>query len=88
VAQARAEHDPFELWPEHRDAVAVFARCTTQWSVLIGGGGLSELFVHHEGLDYEKVACVARDWLRIDLSPRLLDQVRVMEDEAKKLLNR
>lgn len=73
----------FELWPEHVDAIEVFVRCDTQWTVLVGMGVL-----HHEGLNYERVASVARDWCGLKLSAKLLDQIRWLEDEAKGILNR
>jgi len=82
VADAQREED-FEVWPENWDAVEIFRACDTQWTVLLGLGGL-----YYEGLDYTRVAGVARDWLGVPLTRDLLARIRVMESEGKKLLNR
>jgi hypothetical protein len=85
VAQARrGSSEDFEVWPEHWDAVEVFRSCDTQWTLHLGAlGGL-----FYQGLDYRKVASVARDWFGIEPKKELLAQIRVMEDEARKILNR
>lgn len=83
MQDARDEFEDFDVWPENWNAVDVFQQCGTQWTVLVGMGG-----VFHEGLDYRKVACVAREWCGLELSRELLAQIRVMEHEAKKFLNR
>ena len=82
MEDSQDEFDWFDVWPENWDAVDVFMQCDTQWTVLVGFGG-----VHHEGLDYRKVASVARDWCGLELSRDLLGQIRVMENEAKQILN-
>jgi hypothetical protein len=71
------------VWPEHWDAVELFRHCATQWTVHLGLGGL-----YYQGLDYERVASVAREWFEMTPTRKLLWQVRVMEDEARKILNR
>lgn len=83
MEDARREFEEFEVWPENWDAVQIFRQCDTQWTVLIGWATL-----YYEGLDYQKAASVARDWCGIALTPELLTQIRVMENEAKKILNR
>lgn len=81
-AQREAAED-FEVWPENWDAVEIFRACDTQWNVLLGLGGL-----YYEGLDYERVAVVARDWMGLPLTRDLLARIRVLENEGKKILNR
>lgn len=82
VAAAREEFELCDVWPEHWDAVQVFCACDTQWIVLLGLGGL-----YYQGLDYQRVAGVARDWFGLVLTRALLAQIRVMEHEAKQILN-
>jgi hypothetical protein len=75
------DEDAFEVWPEHWDAVRLFAVCDDQWSVLVGLG-----CSYHQGLDMQRVD-VVREWLGIEKSEPLLQQLRVMTNEAKKYLN-
>jgi hypothetical protein len=82
VADAQEEFEHCDVWPENWDAAEVFCRCDSQWIVLLGLGGL-----YYQGLDYQRVTCVARDWLGVTPTRQLLDQIRVMEHEAKKILN-
>jgi hypothetical protein len=81
VADAQQESEPLEVWPEHWDAVRLFQACDSQWTVLLGMGGL-----YYQGLDMSKVEIV-RGWLQIEPSADLLGQLRVMTNEAKKYLN-
>lgn len=53
----------------------------TQWVVLVGMGG-----VHYQGLDYSKVQAVT-NMMGVTPSRELLWQLRVMEDEARGVLN-
>jgi hypothetical protein len=81
-AQADAEDDgELEVWPEHWNAVRIFEASQTQWSVLVGMGG-----IFFQGLDMARVELV-REWLGIEKSEALLLQLRVMAEEAKKYLN-
>lgn len=82
VAAAREEFEHCDVWPEHWDAAQVFCACDSQWTALLGWRGL-----YYQGLDYQKVASVARDWFGLTLTKRLLDQIRVMEHEARQILN-
>ena len=68
------------IWPEHAQAVEVFANLLTQWRTGPMGGVI--------GLDYgvlpavlEMMALARTDW------PDLFAQIRVMENEAIKVLN-
>jgi hypothetical protein len=69
----------FEVWPDHVQAVEVFASLLTQWR--LGQKGVI-------GLDYAAIPAVLEmkrvgrdDW------PELFDQIRVMENEAVKVIN-
>ncbi|MBX3588853.1 MAG: DUF1799 domain-containing protein [Ramlibacter sp.] len=59
----------------------LFMSSATQWVVLVGMGG-----VHYQGLDYSKVRAVA-DWMGLTPGKELLWQLRVLEDEARGVLN-
>lgn len=68
------------VWPEHEQAVSVFAALLTQWRMAPMGGVV--------GLDYaaippalELMAIERADW------PGLFEQLRVMENEAVKVMN-
>ena len=68
------------VWPEHGQAVTVFAALLTQWRV----GPSGRVY----GLDYaalppvlELLAVERESW------PELFGQIRVMENEAVKALN-
>lgn len=82
MAAASDEFEHCEVWPENWDAVQVFCACDSQWTTLLGWGAL-----YYQGLDYAKVASVARDWCGLPLSRELLARIRVMEAEAKQILN-
>ncbi len=82
MADARDEFEHCDVWPECWDAVQVFCACDSQWTTLLGWGGL-----YYQGLDYHKVGSVARDWFGLTLTRELLAQIRVMEHEGKKILN-
>lgn len=88
MRDALVEAKEFELWPQHVDAWEVFYRCETQWTVHIVAGAMSGGFVQYDGIPIERVTCIARDWLGITLTRELLDQIRVLEDEAKDIRNR
>ena len=66
-----ATADPvFEVDPENWDAVVLFMRSQTQWTV--GGTG------QRTGLDYSAVEVVAR-LSRVEFTPDLFDQVQLLE---------
>lgn len=66
-----ATADPvFEVDPENWDAVVLFMRCQTQWT--IGGTG------QRTGLNYSGVEVVAR-FSRVEFTPDLFDQVQLLE---------
>jgi hypothetical protein len=69
------------IWPEHAQAVEVFASLLTQWRIGPMGGVV--------GLDYgaippvlEMLGIKRKKW------PLLFEQLRVMENEAVKTLNK
>lgn len=68
------------VWPEHEQAVNVFATLLTQWRMGPMGGVV--------GLDYAAIPPTL-ELLGIERSawPVLFGQVRVMENEAVKVLN-
>lgn len=67
------------IWPEHVQAVEVFSALLTQWRM--GSKGVI-------GLDYSAIPAVL-EMKRIarGVWPELFDQIRVMENEAVKIIN-
>jgi hypothetical protein len=70
-----------EIWPEHEQAVGVFAAMLTQWRTAPMGGVV--------GLDYSALPAVLEmmsvpraDWHEV------FEQVRIMETEAVRVLNK
>jgi hypothetical protein len=82
VAAAQRQAQEVEIWPEHAEAVQLFKACDTQWTVHLGLGGL-----YYQGLDFQKAASIARDWLDIKPTRTLLAQLAILQDEAKQILN-
>lgn len=79
-----AEPEDYELWPEHASAWAVFVACKNQWRLVIGaGGGVYWVGLEMTGVDViRRGLCVGDDeW------PEVLEQLLVLEGEAKKLRN-
>lgn len=68
------DEPPFEVWPEHVQAVKVFVALGTQWAV--GTAGVI-------GLRYESLAEV---WKTVGVRkrdrPRVFEDLRVLESEA------
>ena len=69
---------PVDVWPEHTAALRLFMRCGTQWRTSMAG---------YVGLDYNVVLSLM-DRMRLDdeAHEQLLDDVRVMEDEALRVI--
>jgi hypothetical protein len=70
-----------EIWPEHEQAVSVFAAARTQWRMAPMGGVV--------GLDYGALPAVLEmmgvpraDWNEV------FEQIRIMETEAVRVLNK
>ena len=70
--------DAIEVWPEHQTALRLFSRMATQWRTGMNGP---------TGLDYV-VLLSLMDRLGLDAESfdDLLDDVRVMEAEAMKVM--
>lgn len=68
------------VWPEHEQAVTVFAALLTQWRMAPMGGVI--------GLDYSAIP-PALEMMGIERAgwPVLFEQVRVMENEAVRAMN-
>lgn len=80
-----AEPEPFAVWPENIEAVALFTQMASQWQVAMSMNGTLRWI----GLRYESLEAVLRlqrvartEWAR------LFSQVRSMEAEARGILNR
>lgn len=72
--------DPvFEVDPENWDALVLFMRCQTQWTV----GGMGQ----RVGLNYPGVECVAR-LSAVELTPDRFDQLQLLEMTVINELNR
>ena len=69
VMEVNADQD-FEVEPENWEAVVLFMRCQTQWTV----GGMGQ----RVGLNYLGVECVAR-LSAIELTPDRFDQLQLLE---------
>lgn len=78
-ARLEAESADLVLWPESRDAVAIFADLMTQWRDGLNG---------KTGIDYSAIPVVMR---MHDIAPGrhkpVFDQLRTMEIEALKIMN-
>lgn len=63
----------------------MFARCQTQWRLSVGMGG-----AYWQGLDYNAADIVMRRIVRVlpDDEPVVWQQLQILEDEAKKYLNK
>jgi len=72
------DHESIEVWPEHQAALRLFSRMATQWRTGMNGP---------TGLDYA-VLLSLMDRLGLDAESfdDLLDDVRVMEAEALKVM--
>lgn len=68
----------YEVWPEHVDVVMMFLRVQTQWRTTMNGV---------MGLDYGVVFELAR-LQQINDPVQLLDDLQVMEQRARELLNK
>jgi hypothetical protein len=73
-----AKPKPFEVWPEHEDAVTLFLQCQTQWRV--GPGGVV-------GLDYG-VVLQMMDLYAVSSRRQALEDLQIMEDRARELINK
>lgn len=67
------------MFPENADAARLFLACGTQWRF----AGMSG---HLLGLDYAGAQAAAR-FMALEHSPELFDKLRVMEAEARRLVN-
>ena len=72
---------PPVIWPENADAFRWFLAVQTQWRMAVGFGTAMVL-----GLDYAGAGEAAR-LARIRTTPRMFDDLRLMEAEARKLMN-
>lgn len=72
--------DPVMVWPDCLPAIRLFAACGTQWRWAPVGYGACAV-----GLDYTAVAATA-DWLGLDRTPHLLDDLRQLEAGALEAL--
>lgn len=79
TSQEPAEDLHFEVWEENWEAVQIFMRLSTQWRY----GGMGSVI----GLDYPSIESVLR-MLRIKERAAMLDQLRVMEMAALRVLNK
>lgn len=76
--------DSYEIWPWHVDALRVFDFMQTQVRVVAGFAGLLWLGLDHSAFPQAFAALE----LPCGQQAELRRQVRVMEDVARKLLNR
>ncbi|MDT3708174.1 MAG: DUF1799 domain-containing protein [Thiobacillus sp.] len=76
----REGEDGAGVWPEHEQAVNVFAALLTQWRMAPKGGVV--------GLDYAAIPPTL-ELLGVEREawPGLFEQLRVMENEAVKVMN-
>ena len=74
------------VWPDNWPAVVAFLAVQTQWRAAIVGGGFSPARLFYVGLDYAGVrAGLAAEG--IALTPAQWRDLRLMEAEARKVLN-
>ncbi len=75
------EEEHFEVWEENWDAVMMFLRLQTQWSVTMGG---------YVGLKYEVLlgAGGLMSLYDVDNPRELLEEIQVMEAAALSELNK
>lgn len=76
--EVSADQD-FEVEPENWEAVVLFMRCQTQWTV----GGMGQ----RVGLNYPGVECVAR-LSAVELTPDRFDQLQLLEITTVNELNK
>lgn len=78
------EAEDIELLPELWPAWELFLDTWTQWRVLTGLSG-----VFYEGIDYSSLLAVMEiHGIKQDERQPVLAQVRILEDEARKLRNK
>ncbi len=81
-ADAGAEADAFEIWPENAGTLEIFLSLRTQWSVVAGMGG-----IHIQGFRYADVVADLRE-RRIKHRARVYEDLKLMEAAALEVLNR
>lgn len=73
-------HERIEIWPENQQAINLFTSISTQWRV--GAGGPT-------GLDYNVLFTrMARMGLSDERYEQLFEDIRVIESEALRILNK
>lgn len=70
-----------ELWPQNLPAFRIFDAARTQWRAVAGFAG-----IYWTGLDYTAVTHVAQH-LGLRLDAQALGDIRILEDEALRILN-
>lgn len=69
VAEAIADADTIELWPENVESFSIFMRLQTQWRTSAAG---------YTGMDYAGVAAFLR-LARVKSTPQLFADIQAME---------
>lgn len=69
------------LWPENVEPLRLFLSVQSQWRIVAGFGR-----AFWAGLDYPGVEAAAR-MMGLRMTPRLFDDLQVMETEARRLIN-
>jgi hypothetical protein len=67
----------YDVWPEHEDVVMVFLRCQTQWRTTMSGV---------MGMDYGVILQML-DLYAVSNRPQVMEDLQVMENRAKQLIN-
>jgi hypothetical protein len=89
VAAEEEDHEEeddelFGVWPENWKSVQLFMACATQWDT-VPLGGMQGGFLY-AGLNYSKVRDTM-EMLGVKRKAEMLEDLRVMEAEAKVVLN-
>lgn len=81
VARSQQDRATPMIWPENEKSLRLFLAVQTQWCYLAGFG-----VVAATGLDYTRVEATAR-MAKIPMTTQRFDDIRVMEAEARSLMN-
>lgn len=76
------KEDTVGIWAENWPLVAAFSRVLSQWRTVALPTGR----IYFTSLDYTAVATVLAGY-RIEQTPELWDGIRIMEPEARAVLN-
>lgn len=82
--QELTEEGDFELWPQHQAAWEVFVDCSRQWRT--ASVGMERLWFQCLDPAAVRLSLEARNVRRAEWA-ELLDQLRILEDEAAGILN-